>query len=106
MIFGKGYPVLYLMCPKPDEMKQIFALFICGVVGGLSAQNAAWNPDANGDGAVGSADLLAFLTAYGESFVPPAAEDENWVECTAEDYVLLSDTFFSHGAYFVDALFV
>ena len=74
-------------------MKQLFTVLICSIVGGLSAQSADWNPDANGDGLVGSSDLLALLTAYGESFVPPL-EDDAWVECTEEHYNLVSDTIF------------
>ena len=74
-------------------MKQLFTLLICSIVGGLSAQSADWNPDANGDGLVGSSDLLALLTAYGESFAPPSAED-NWIECTEEHYTVISDTIF------------
>ena len=74
-------------------MKQLFTLLICSIVGGLSAQSADWNPDANGDGLVGSSDLLALLTAYGESFAPPL-EDDAWVECTEEHFTVISDTIY------------
>ena len=51
-------------------MKRLVALMICAVSLGAAAQfRLPYNPDENGDGFIGVADLQSFLTNYGNEFV-------------------------------------
>ena len=73
-------------------MKHLFTFLIGCIASGLSAQSAEWNPDSDGDGLIGSYDLTVFLTVFGDSISPGGGNDEVWIDCTAEDYLVLSDT--------------
>jgi hypothetical protein len=52
------------MC-KTDQMKHLLTAIACCLAVAGSAQTP-YNPDSNGDGFVGSADLVSLLSLYGE----------------------------------------
>lgn len=75
MIFGKGYPVLYLMWSKPSYMRYLFTLCLAMVCMLASAQTPSYpeypfqyNPDGNADGFIGLNDLLDLLSLYGQQY--------------------------------------
>ena len=52
------------------------AIACCLAVAGSAQTPVAYNPDADGDGLIGSEDLLVFLTEYGTSFTSLFYTDE------------------------------
>ena len=68
MIFGKGYPVLYLKCPKLISMNRFFTLLLAASCLTAVGQSDCPNPyDGNGDGAVTVSDLLDLLGLFGDT---------------------------------------
>jgi hypothetical protein len=60
-----------------DQMKHLLtAIACCLAVAGSTQTPVAYNPDADGDGLIGSEDLLVFLTEYGTSFTSLFYTDE------------------------------
>ena len=49
-------------------MKHIFTISLCFFALSLSAQEDCFGPDFNSDGEIGSADLIVFLSYYGNNW--------------------------------------
>ena len=71
MIFGKGYPVLYLMWPKLISMNRFFILLLAAsCLTAVGQVTYPYNPDGNADGDIAVGDLQDFLVTYGNPFSP------------------------------------
>ena len=68
--FWRGLPASYLVVPKLNVMKHLMTLVALLVSTAAVAQipTFPWNPDGNGDGVIGSSDLIELLTVYGQEF--------------------------------------